>query len=217
MTETSTVKISTGRKMVNAICIVLCVILSMMLISNLTIIIKGWLSPERPPEVLGITPMIVLSGSMSGTHEGHIEVGDMIFIDKATPEEVKVGDVISFMEGKVVVTHRVVDIIERDGNISFKTKGDANNAEDEGAVRSDELIGIYKTRIPKLGDIALFLQTPTGMLLFVGVPLLLFIIYDVLRRQKLAKKESEKTAELQAEIERLKQLANKTDEENKED
>lgn len=216
MTETSTVKISTGRKIVNAICIVLCVILSMMLISNLTIIIKGWLSPERPPEILGITPMIVLSGSMSGTHEGHIEVGDMIFIDKATPEEVKVGDVISYMEGKVVVTHRVVDIIERDGNISFKTKGDANNAEDEGAVRSDELLGIYKTRIPKLGDVALFLQTPTGMLIFVGIPLLLFIVYDILRRQKLAKKESEKTAELQAEIERLKELANKTDEEHKE-
>ena len=184
----------------------------MMLISNLTIIIKGWLSPERPPEVLGITPMIVLSGSMSGTQEGHIEVGDMIFIDKATPEDVKIGDVISFMEGKTVVTHRVIDIIERDGHTSFKTKGDANNTEDEGAVRGEELIGIYKTRIPKLGDVALFLQTPTGMLVFVGLPLLLFIVYDVLRRQRQAKKENEKTAKLEAEIERLQNLANKNEE-----
>lgn len=212
MSETNTIQFSFGRKIVNTICIILCVILSMMLISNLTIIIKGWLSPERPPEVLGITPMIVLSGSMSGTQEGHIEVGDMIFIDKATPEEVKIGDVISFMEGKTVVTHRVIDIIERDGHTSFKTKGDANNTEDEGAVRGEELIGIYKTRIPKLGDIALFLQTPTGMLVFVGLPLLLFIVYDVLRRQRQAKKENEKTAKLEAEIERLQKLANKNEE-----
>ena len=202
---------SISSKVTTCICSVLCVIFGLMLICNLSIIVKGWLSPERPPAVLGVTPMIVLSGSMSGTQEGHIEVGDMIFIDKATPEDVKIGDVISFMEGKTVVTHRVIDIIERDGHISFKTKGDANNTEDEGAVRAEELVGIYKTRIPKVGDIALFLQTPTGMILFVGLPLFLFIIYDIFRRQRLTKQENKRTAELEAEIERLKKLTNDTE------
>lgn len=214
MNNSKIINFSLGKKLINTVCIILCIVLSVMLIGNLTIIIKGWLAPERPPEILGITPMIVLSGSMAGTQEGHIEVGDMIFIDKATPEEVKVGDVISFMEGKTVVTHRVVDIITRDGHISFKTKGDANNAEDEGVVRGEELIGTYKARIPKLGDVALFLQTPAGMLIFVGIPLLLFIVYDMLRRQKQAKKEEAKTAELQAEIDRLQKLANKNEENN---
>ena len=210
--ESAIKRTSIATKFTTVICSILCVIFSIMLIFNLSIIVKGWLAPERPPELMGITPMIVLSGSMAGTQEGHIEVGDMILIDKATPEQVKIGDVISFMEGKTVVTHRVVDIIERDGHISFKTKGDANNAEDEGAVRGEELIGIYKARIPKLGDIALFLQTPTGMILFVGVPLLLFIVYDTFRRQKLAKKEKEKTEALEAEIERLKRLSDKNSE-----
>lgn len=210
-------KTSISSKITTFICSILCVIFGLMLICNVSIIIKGWLTPEKPPAVLGITPMIVLSGSMSGTQEGHIEVGDLIFIDKATPEEVEVGDVISFMEGKTVVTHRVISIVERDGHVSFKTKGDANNTEDDGVVRGEELVGIYKTRIPKVGDFALFLQTPAGMLLFVGLPLLLFIIYDVLRRQKQAKAENEKTAKLEAEIERLKNLANKNNEEKIED
>ena len=66
--------------------------------------------------------------------------------------------------------------------------------------------------LSSLGDFALFLQTPLGMVIFVGVPLFGFVIYDVIRRQKLAKKENEKTAELEAEIERLKKLAKKEDE-----
>ena len=159
-----------------------------MLISNVTIIVKGWFEPEKPPAVLGITPMVVLSGSMAGTHEGHIEVGDLIFIDNATADEVEVGDVISFMQDKVVVTHRVIEKIGDGEDAKFRTKGDANNAEDQELVRSSKLIGVYKGRIPYLGDFALFLQTPLGMVIFVGIPLFGFIIYDIIRRQKMAKK-----------------------------
>ena len=213
MNETvKTVNISIGRKMVNVICIMLCIILSLMLVSNVTIIVKGILSPERPPAVLGVTPMVVLSGSMAGTHEGHIEVGDLIFIDDTPAEEVVEGDVIAFLHGKTVITHRVIEKKIVGDIIKFRTKGDANNTEDEDLVNGSAVIGKYKGRIPKLGDFALFLQTPLGMVIFVGVPLFGFVIYDVIRRQKLAKKENEKTAELEAEIERLKKLANKEDE-----
>ena len=84
------------------------------------------------------------------------------------------------------------------------TKGDANNAADQDKVTEDRLVGIYKGRIPKVGDFAMFLQTPVGMIVFIGVPLLGFIIYDIIRRQKYANKENKKTAELEAELERLR-------------
>lgn len=206
--------LSIPRKIVNVICIFLCVVLSLMLISNITIIIKGLINPERPPAILGVTPMVVLSGSMAGTHEGHIEVGDLIFIDNTPFEEVKEGDVISFMEGKTVVTHRIINTISDYGEKAFVTKGDANNAEDADWVKANNYIGKYKGRIPYVGDFALFLQTPLGMVIFIGIPVLLFIAYDMIRRQKQAKKENAKTAELEAEIERLKKLANKENEEN---
>ena len=187
---------------------VLCIVFGFMLICNLTIIVKGTLTPEKPPSVLGVTPMVVLSGSMSGTAEDHIEVGDLIFVGKADPDELKAGDVIAFMDGKVVVTHRILEVQAReDGALQYITKGDANNSTDLRPVHEDNLVGIYKARIPKLGDFALFLQTPLGMVLFIALPLMAFILYDILRRQQYAKKEAQRTSELEEELARLRKLA----------
>ena len=202
------------QKVLTGVSILLCIVFSFMLICNMTIIIKGTLYPERPPSVLGITPMVVLSGSMSGDAEDHIEVGDLIFVGKTEAEELEVGDVIAFMEGKVVVTHRIIEVqTGENGEPMFITKGDANNAQDQRPVTANNLVGIYKARIPKVGDFALFLQTPMGMVLFIGLPLLAFIIYDIIRRQQYVRKESKKTAELEAELERLRKLAGEKEKE----
>lgn len=192
----------------------ICVILSIMLICNLTIIIKGTLNPDTPPGVGGFTSMIVMSGSMSGTAEDHIEVGDMIIAKKVNPDTLKVGDIVTFMEGKTAVTHRIVEINE-DG--TFTTKGDANNAEDQNPVAKDKIIGKYLFRIPKLGDLALFMQTPIGMLIFIAFPLVIYILLDVLLRARFNKKKNQMGADaekdkedMQAEIEKLRaQLAEK--------
>ena len=199
-------KTSPAHKALSVIGLLLCVVFGFMLICNLTIIIKGTISPEKPPSVFGITPMVVKSGSMSGTAEGHIEVGDLIFVGKADMDELQVGDVIAFMEGNTVVTHRIAEIqTDESGQRRFITKGDANNAPDQTPVTEERLVGIYQSRIPKVGDFALFLQTPIGMLIFIGVPLLAFIIYDIIRRQRSAARENSRTAELEAELARLRE------------
>lgn len=187
---------------------ILCVVLGLLLICNLTIIIKGTLNPEKPPSVLGVTPMVVLSGSMSGDAADHIEVGDLIFVRNEKPENLQVGDVIAYMSGGTAVTHRITEIsTDEDGSLLFTTKGDANEAEDTEAVTEEQLVGVYQGRIPKVGDFALFLQKPLGMLLFIGVPLLAFIIYDILRRQRYASREKAKAQEMEAELARLRTLA----------
>lgn len=194
-----------SNRVLTAVGVALCVIFGFLLVCNLTIIIKGALFPEKPPSVLGLTPMVVLSGSMSGEAEDHIEVGDLVFVGRADPEELEVGDVIAYMNGGATVTHRITAIdTNTDGDLLFTTKGDANNAEDTTPVTEEQLVGIYRWRIPKVGDFALFLQTPLGMLLFVGVPVLAFLIYDIIRRQRYANRENRRTAELEAELERLR-------------
>lgn len=184
---------------------IVCMLLSILLIFNITIIVKGTMDSEKPPSILGVTPMIVLSGSMSGTQEGHIEVGDLIFAKSIEADALKEGDVISYMSGGATVTHRIMTIgTDETGNPLFTTKGDANETEDMSPVAAEQLVGIYVGRIPQVGDFAMFLQKPVGMLLFIGVPLMAFIIYDILRRQKYAAAENKKTQELEAEIERLR-------------
>lgn len=216
MLMTKTKKSRSG-KLLGVVGLVLCVIFAFLLLCNLTIIIKGAIFPAKPPSVLGVTPMVVLSGSMSGETEDHIEAGDLIFVTKADPSALDVGDVIAFMDGSMAVTHRIIEVRTDDGGApEWITKGDANDTADPFPVTEGNLIGIYVGRIPKLGDFALFLQTPAGMLIFLGIPLLAFILYDILRRQKLANKEKLRAAELEAELSRLRELtgeAEKTDSE----
>ena len=181
-------------KIVFALGGVLCALLVAVLACNITIIVKGTINPDEPPTIFGVAPMVVLSGSMSGTAEDHIEVGDLIFCSKADTESLKEGDIVSFMEDKTVVTHRIVKISEQDGTKQFTTKGDANNGEDP-PITADKIIGKYSGRIPKLGDFAMFLQTPLGMAVFIGIPVCAFVIYDIIRRQYLPKKMNNSTPE----------------------
>ena len=189
----------------------LCLAFGFLLVCNLTIIVKGSLYPEQPPSVFGKTPMVVLSGSMSGHAKDHIEVGDLIIVDKADISQLNKGDVIAFMDGKVVVTHRIVSKDIVDGRVELHTKGDANNFEDEGIVTKDNLVGIYQYRIPKVGDFAIFLQTPLGMVLFVGVPLLGFVLYDFISRRRHIDNERQEKEELEKELERLRKLAHENE------
>lgn len=191
-------------KLSAALWLAVCLALGALLVCNLVIIVRGALSPDRPPSVLGVTPMVVLSGSMSGSQEGHIETGDLIFVGAADPDELEEGDVIAYMSGGVTVTHRITAIDTSGGERLFTTKGDANEAEDAEPVAADQIVGVYLGRIPKLGDFALFLQQPLGMLLFIGAPLLAFLVYDVIRRQRAAHRVSDREAQLEAELERLR-------------
>lgn len=178
--------------------IILCVIFAAAFLCNMVIILKASLHPERPPTIFGITPLVVLSGSMSGNAEDHIEVGDLIFVDRTDTDALAVGDVISFQSKGAIITHRITEIKTNEaGARQFTTKGDANNAEDKAAVEADAVVGVFKARIPKLGNFVIFVQSPAGMLLFIGLPVAAFLIYDLIRRQKYANAEKAKDEELQ--------------------
>lgn len=207
-----------ARAAVTVLGAILCVVFGFMLICNVVIIVKGTVNPDVPPSLFGTTPMVVRSGSMSGNAEDHIEVGDLIFVGKADINALKEGDIITFTEesSKTVVTHRIIEVTaDENGEKTFITKGDANNIKDMTPVTADRVIGIFKTRIPKVGDFAMFLQTPLGMVVFIGVPILAFIIYDIIRRQRYADKDRKKSEEMEAELEKLRALANEKEKEEK--
>ena len=185
---------------------VLCVILLPILIINLTLIAKSYINEDEVPSVGGVFPMIVLTDSMYPV----IESGDLILCHTLEAEEVKVGDVITFYDpmgnGTSVVTHRVMEISEKDGRPQFVTKGDNNNVEDQVPVDAEDLIGIYQKRIPKAGNVAMFMQTTPGLILCVVCPIILLVGYDMLRRKKYEKTKQQDTDALLAELEALRAL-----------
>jgi len=188
------------RKAISFFGIAVCVFLVFILIINVTIIVKSYLHPDRVPDFMGYKPFIVLSGSMEPT----ILAGDIIVTKNIAPEQIVKGDVIAFRaEKNTVVTHRVTDVQTANG-LSFLTRGDANTGADARAVRVEELEGIYYWRVAGVGKFAMFLQTPIGMLLFVITPLSLFIIYDIVSRNKRSRKKGNREAELEAELAALR-------------
>ena len=189
----------------NVVGIVLIAVLLPVMIINLTLIIKSYVRPNEVPMVFGVAPMIVESGSMQPT----ILVNDMIFTKKVDPAELKVDDVIAFQPiGKIEpVTHRIIEVYEENGAKMFRTQGDDNNTPDQDPVHQRQVVGVYFKRLAGVGKLALFLQQPIGMVIFVAVPLALFLLYDLLRRYFYNKKHKDERDADQEELDRLRALA----------
>lgn len=185
---------------------ILCIILIPILIVNVTLLVKSYTNTEDVPSIGGWLPLIVLTDSMYP----EIASGDLILCTTVEAEDVKVKDVISFFDpmgsGTAVVTHRVIEIVEKDGELSFRTKGDNNNAEDQVLVPAGNLVGLYQSRIPGAGSVAMFMQTTPGLIVCVVLPIILLVGYDVLRRRKYDKAKQQDTDALLKELEALRAL-----------
>jgi len=194
-------KSSIFRKVLNIIGIIVCIFLTLIIIVNGTMIVKSYIYPDKVPDFLGYKPFIVLSGSMEPT----ILTGDLVLTKEIAAETIAKNDIITFKIDKdTVVTHRVTEVVNEDGALSFLTKGDANTGSDASVVKPENLEGKYLGRVGGLGRFAMFLQTPIGMLIFVVTPLCLFIVYDVVGRRRRSKQKSTREAELEAELAYLK-------------
>lgn len=200
-------KTSAAHKALTIVGIILCVILVPILLINLTLIAKSYLNKDEVPNISGTTPLIVLTDSMYPV----IESGDLIICKGAEAEEIQVGDIIAFFDpagnGTTIVTHRVIEVVEENGQLAWRTKGDNNNTEDRLPVPADKLVAVYEdTRIPGAGNVALFMQTTPGLILCVVCPILLLVGYDMIRRKRYEKSSKKDTDALMAELEELRRL-----------
>ncbi len=139
------------------------------------------------PRVFGVHVFTVLSGSMEPAYP----VGSMIYVKSVDPFQLKDGDVISFLlDENTIATHRITGIVpdeEDESVIRFRTKGDANDAEDGSLVHCRNVVGTPIFTIPKLGYFADYIQHPPGMYIAVSaaaIVLLILLLPDLLFREK---------------------------------
>jgi len=126
------------------------------------------------------TPLVVVaSGSMSPA----LEVGDLIIVKGVQPEEIKIGDIIVFdppREGIGRTVHRVKDIESANGNLTFKTKGDANDIEDLYMVYPENIHGRLLNKIPYIGYLAL---NPLIPVIIITVIIVIIILWPEEKRR----------------------------------
>lgn len=166
----------------------LLLILIPILIVNIHIMVQAKNDKDTVPNIFGYKPFIVLSGSM----ETKIRIGDLIITKIIDPASLKVDDVIAFRdEENTVTTHRIIDIIDKDGTTYFVTKGDNNSSQDRYLVKYKDVEGIYITRIPGIGQALNELSKPTTMIIVILGITIVFILLFSISNKKMRKKEQE--------------------------
>jgi signal peptidase len=101
--------------------------------------------------VFPIYPSVIATGSM----EPMIKPGDVILVKKITDMEgidrLKVGDVMQFRSGSILITHRIIEILEEESIKSYRTKGDNNSVADSELVKPEDIKGTIINVVPKIG------------------------------------------------------------------
>ncbi len=146
---------------------------------------------------LGYKPYRIKSASMTPNYC----VNDLVFVKHIPPEQVKIGDTITFVFDRSlrVVTHRVVEIDTV--NQRFWTKGDANKNRDGNAVRYKNYLGIVKFSIPKLGTYAKIFEAKNGIFFIIAAGA--FIVF-LLIVPEIFKSDPKKSEESSADDEKTK-------------
>ena len=127
---------------------------------------------------VGMQVFTVLSGSMEPVYH----VGSLIYVREVDPYELEAGDVITYMLSEdTVSTHRIVGVVpdeEDPAVIRFRTKGDANDAEDGTLVHYKNVIGSPVFTIPMLGYVANYIQNPPGTYIAIsGGAILMLLVF----------------------------------------
>lgn len=157
----------------NVLLSLVAVLLVVIIVQNLNI--KR--DPDYIPKIFGCTYLNVLTGSM----EPEIKVKDLaIGVPVKDVSKLQVGDVITYKDGRMLITHRITEVLE---NGNFITKGDANEVADFNEVTKNQIVTKYIFKIPYAGMVIAKLQD-TFFLALVWLIIMYFLIKEIFNERK---------------------------------
>jgi len=107
--------------------------------------------------------------------------GDMEIFAKAPQGMIRNGTIIVFVQSdtgvttldsliRPVVIHRIVGtLVQADGQVYYRTKGDNNQYVDPQLVQASHVLGVPIQTIPQGGILVLFFESPEGLVALVGM------------------------------------------------
>lgn len=148
------------------------------------------------PNIAGNRIYVVLTGSMVPV----FDPGSIVIDKEIKPDQVAPNDIVTFKDPRdpnVLITHRVVQMNQKNGSLIFVTKGDANNGKDPFVVPARNIIGKVNYSVPYLGYILEFSKSPAGIkLLLIIIPGSLFLLTQLWKIIKILKEEKRKKIEI---------------------
>ena len=130
------------------------------------------------PRLVGVTPFTILSGSMQPAYA----VGDVVLDERIAPTEARPGDVVTFTDPSrqgATVTHRVERLTRNGAQVTFVTRGDANNASETWAVAANGTVGRVRMRVPKVGWALQWARSREGRIGLIVLPAALLALIEL--------------------------------------
>jgi len=167
------------QKLLVILAIIGCAFLMTFTLSNLIIVVRVVIDSKTVPGVFGFKPLIVMTDKI----ESKTKKGDLIFISSVDKSKLKAGDVICIREDDDSLSiYRIARLTTINGETAFVTELDVKR-EGVYVVPYDQVQGVMVGKIPKGGNIILFMKTPLGMILCLGIPITFWIIYEIVMRK----------------------------------
>lgn len=154
------------------------------IIAIISIIIVVQKVTNNKQSFLGYRIFRVQTGSMIPKYQ----IGDVILVKEKDINKIKIGEDVTYLgkEGVVkgiLITHRVKDIEEKDGQKVFHTQGIANNMEDP-IVYGDQINGVVQFRMFFLTLICRMLNNKY-IFYFCGIlPLTIYVFFKVFKNSR---------------------------------
>ncbi len=179
--ETQEVQVSKGRKILNTVVNVVLVI-ALIVAAVCTYISFVSASGNGVPSIFGLEFFSIQTDSMADTlMPGDLAIGKVIK-DKS---ELRPKDIITYwtvINGeRVLNTHRIVQVYDGGDFLFFETRGDNNPTADPLNVHESEIVGKYIGKISGIGKVLDYLQTSTGFLVVIVIPVFLFFLYHLVQ------------------------------------
>nr|MBA2381629.1 signal peptidase I [Chloroflexota bacterium] len=104
-----------------------------------------------------------------GSMEPSIPLGSLVVVSRIDPMMIAAGDVVTIRaDNGVVITHRVLRVVDRPEGRFVELKGDANQSSDASLVPARAIVGAADHFVPFAGFAQEYLATLPGLLSVVG-------------------------------------------------
>lgn len=118
----------------------------------------------------------------TGSMEPAYKVNDVILVKETKPEDLRVGDVVTYVAdntGKMTITHRIISIEDQaDGTAKIVTMGDANEYQDQ-SITSDKVLGKITYKFKIYSFITRLVNNKITFFFLIFVPLVVTIFLDI--------------------------------------
>ena len=163
--------------------IVLIVLFAVCTLFNVFLLVSSFFEQNGYPSAFGVTPIVVAPSEDADDEalEDFVSPGDLLLASDQALEDYKEGELVAFTHHGVILIGEIAEIEKRGGSVMvFAVQAAYHENPFVDPSIQENLIGTIDHRIPVVGYFILFISSLPGRLIFVGIPLLVYLVLMVI-------------------------------------